>query len=303
VYRRDGNMKALRFLATAVVGVALVPLGAGAASAMPPDNDDPGAPVVMNLGDRVEQDTTEATTSTGDDALNVNCGAPATKAAVWYTYSPGASRKVLMDTSDSDYSAGVMVFEGTPTADSLLTCGPGAAGWSARAGTTYYVMAFSDTDVNGGHLVLTLRGVPTPHAHVTLATRGVAFHGGAARLHGTYSCNHEASPSIVDPHLVQRAGRLKIQADSSTGIRCDGTRHHWSVRLVSPVGTYARGPAVARVDIVVCGLLECHLDKAKRHVHLAWAPRSHGQRTVHRATPPADRPQPILSRHRHWPSS
>ena len=24
---------------------------------------------------------------------------------------------------------------------------------------------------------------------------------------------------------------------------------------------------------------------------------------VHRATPPADRPQPILSRHRHWPSS
>jgi len=164
-------------------------------------------------------------------------------------------------------------------------------------------MAFSDTDVNGGHLVLTLHAVPTPHAHVTVATRGVAFHGGAARLHGTYSCNHEASPSIVDPHLVQRAGRLKIQADSSTGIRCDGTRHHWSVRLVSPVGTYARGPAVARVDIVVCGLLECHLDKAKRHVHLAWAPRSHGQRTVHRATPPADRPQPILSRHRHWPSS
>jgi hypothetical protein len=36
VYRRDGNMKALRFLATAVLGVALVPLGAGAASAEPP---------------------------------------------------------------------------------------------------------------------------------------------------------------------------------------------------------------------------------------------------------------------------
>ena len=97
MYRRDGNMKALRFLATAVLGVALVPLGAGAASAEPPDNDDPGAPVLMKLGDRVEQDTSEATTSAADDALNVNCGAPATKASVWYTYSPGASRKVLIN--------------------------------------------------------------------------------------------------------------------------------------------------------------------------------------------------------------
>ena len=65
-----------------------------------------------------------------------------------------------------------MVFDGTPTADSLIACGPGEVGLRARAGRTYYVMAFSDTDVNGGNLVLTLQNAPTPRVHVSLAKRG-----------------------------------------------------------------------------------------------------------------------------------
>jgi len=95
-------MRTPRFFLPAMLAAALVPLSSGPASAAPPGNDEPAGAVALHLGDRVEQDTTQATTNAGDDALNANCGAPATKASVWYTYSPGASRKVLMDTSDSD---------------------------------------------------------------------------------------------------------------------------------------------------------------------------------------------------------
>jgi hypothetical protein len=284
-------------------GVALVPLSAGAASAAPPDNDEPAGAVVLHLGDRVEQDTSEATTNAADDALNANCGAPATNASVWYQYSPSAAAKVVLDTTASSYTAGLMIFKGTPTADSLIACGPGAVGLRAQAGQTYYVMAFSDTEVNGGDLVLTLKNAPTPRVHVAVAKQGVAFHGGAARVHGTYSCTHDESFSELDVHLFQLAGRLKIQADSGTNIRCDGKRHHWSVRLVSPVGTYARGSAVARVAIISCGFIECRQHRVKRHIHLAWAASPHRQGVAQPSIARTERPRPLLSRQTHWPSS
>lgn len=296
-------MRAPRFFLPAMLAAALVPLAAGPASAAPPGNDEPGGAVALHLGDRVELDTTQATTNAGDDALNANCGAPATNASVWYTYSPSVKRNVVLDTSDSNYSAGLMVFNGTPTADSLVTCGPGAVGLRARAGKTYYVMAFSDTDVIGGDLVLTLQNAPTPRVHVTLAKHGVAFHGGAAKLHGTYKCTHAESFAEVDAHLLQRAGRLKIQADSGTGISCDGLRHHWSTRLVSPVGTYAKGDGVAKVSIISCGLLQCRQDRAKRHVHLTWAPKPHRQWMAHPTTARTGHPRPLMARQKHWPSN
>jgi hypothetical protein len=284
--------------------VALVPLAAGAASAAPPGNDEAAGAVLIHLGDRVEQDTTGATTNAGDDALNANCGAPATNASVWYQYSPVVNHKVLLDVSESSYSAGLMVFRGTPTADSLIACGPGTVGIRARAGNTYYIMAFSDTDVIGGNLVLSLKNAPAPRVHATVAKRGLAFLGaaGAARIHGTYSCRHGENVAAVDARLLQRAGRLKIQAESGTRITCDGNRHHWSVRLVSPVGTYVAGRAVAKVTIFACGFLECRHATIKRHIHLAWASGSHRQWMTHPTAAPTLRLRPMLSRQRHWPS-
>jgi hypothetical protein len=296
-------MRAPRFFLPAILAAASVPLSAGPASAAPPGNDESAGAVVLHLGDRVEQDTTEATTNAGDDALNLYCGAPATNASVWYTYSPSVRRKVVLDTTDSSYTAGLMVFDGTPTADSLITCGPGAVGLRARAGKTYYVMAFSDTDANGGDLVLALQNAPTPHVHVTLAKRGLAFHGGAAELHGTYSCTHADSFAFVNAHLLQRAGRLKIQADSGTRIRCNGKRHRWSTRLVSPVGTYVRGEGVGKAKIIACGLLECRQDKDKRHVHLAWASKPHRQWMAHPTTARTELRRPLMEWQGHWPSN
>src|SRR5262249_41190032 len=161
--------------------VALGPLAAGAANAAAPSNDESTGAEVVHLGDTVNEDTTQATTNAGDDTLNQDCGAPATNASVWFKYTPGQKRNVALDTTASDYSSGLMVFDGTPTADSLVTCGPGEVGLRARAGHTYYIMAFSDTDVIGGNLVLSLVNAPTPKVHVSVAKHGLAFHSGAAQ--------------------------------------------------------------------------------------------------------------------------
>lgn len=296
-------MRALGVLGSTMLAVGLVPFITAPASAAPPGNDEPQGAVVLHLGDRVVQDTSEATTTAQDAALNANCGAPATNASVWYTYSPGVDRTVLLDLSASDYSTGVLVSRGTPTADSFVTCGPGVVPLRARAGKTYYIMVFSDTDVNGGRLVLSLKKAPPPpRVHVTVAKRGVAFRGGAgaARLHGTYSCKHGQFARLSGT-LHQRAGRLKIRAELGKRIQCDGRHHHWSALMISPVGTYVRGHARAKIQIIACGIVVCRHDEARRHIHLAWAPRSQPQRWVQPSTTRMGRPRPLIERQRYWP--
>jgi len=294
-------MRVRRLLTSTIVAVALVPLATGPAEAAPPDNDEATGAITVRLGSTVDQDTTEATTNAGDDALNEACGAPLTNASVWYKYTPRVDRTVAFDAGESGYSAGLMVFKGTPTVDSLRTCGPQGAGLRVKAGKTYYVMAFSDTEVNGGTLVLSLKNAPPPVVHVSLAKHGLAYRGGAARLHGTYKCKHGDSFAAVVPHLFQRAGRLKIQGESEKGIRCNGKRHHWSAKVISPVGLYARGRGMAKVRIVACGFLQCKTASVRRHVHLSWAPGRHRTRPEQPTTALAQHPRAPFARSAHWP--
>jgi len=275
-------------------------MAAAPASAAPPGNDEPQGAVVLHLGDRVVQDTSEATTNRQDSRRNANCGAPATTASVWYKYSPRVDRRVRLDVTASDYTSGALVFAGTPTAGSLVACGPGVVALRARAGRTYNIMVISDTDVNGGRLVLRLRkALPPPRVQVSVARRGVAFRGGAARIHGSYLCRR-AEFAELGGTLFQRAGRLKIQSEFGKGLRCNGIRHQWSARLVSPFATYARGHALARVRIIACGAFECRRDRARRHIHLAQAAASPPQRSVEPSNTRIERPLPLFERQRHW---
>lgn len=293
-----------RLFIAAIFAVALVPLGAGAASAAVPDNDEATGARVLLVGEHVTQDTSEATTNPGDDALNANCGAPATANSVWYQFTPGLDRNVAIDVSPSDYSAGLLVFQGTPTADSLVACGPEVVGLPVQAGTTYFVMAFEDTGVDPDgprNLDLTVRTAPTPVVHVAVAKGGVAYHRGAAKIHGTYSCRH-ADFAGIDVHLLQVAGRLKIQGGGGTGgATCDGTRHRWSARVVSSWGTYARGYAVARASIFACGFVECSTATVKRRVHLGWA--SGSGRWMGHPTSGLTVPGATVPTQTRWPSS
>ncbi len=194
-------------LAVTVGLVAAMTALPGSAQAAPPSNDTiPGA-VALALNETVTQDTTEATTDQTDADLNTDsgCGAPFTNASVWYTYTPAADGAVLLDMSESDYSGGFLVFEGTPTADSLITCGPTLAGIEGATGTTYTIMVISDTEVNGGNLVLTASDAPpAPRLRVHLARRG-HFDRGDARIHGTYKCQNAEFGGIFTPDLP--AGR------------------------------------------------------------------------------------------------
>jgi hypothetical protein len=293
-------MRIRRLLTSTIVAVALVPLATGPAEAAPPDNDDASGALTVTLGARVTQDTTEATTDAGDDALNESCGAPFTNASVWYEYTADVDRKVAFDASESGYSAGLMVFKGTPSADSLRTCGPGTVGLKVRAGKTYYVMVFSDTETNGGSMVLRVRNAPSPKMHVTVARHGVAFHGGAARVHGTYRCKN-ADFAFIDAVIRQRAGRLKIRGEGDVDARCNGKTHRWSARVVSPVGTYARGKAKVKVTLFGCGLIDCRHDQASHDLRLAWGKGKGGGSTASPSERVA-RPQPAAWSGRHWPT-
>src|SRR4029077_11902238 len=171
--RTEGDgMRTLRLLVPPMLTAGLLTLAAAPASAAPPGNDEPQGAVVLHLGDRVVQNTSEATTNAQDEALNANCGAPATNASVWYKYSPHVDRNVVLDATASSYSSGMLVFKGTPTARSLVTCGPGSVVLRARAGKTYNIMVISDTNVNGGKLVLMLKKAPPPpRVHVSVGGR------------------------------------------------------------------------------------------------------------------------------------
>jgi hypothetical protein len=295
-------MRTLRLSMAAIVAVALIPLAAASASAAPPANDEVAGAVALSLGDRVVQDTSEATTNAGDDALNADCGAPATNGSVWYKYTPSVNRPFVLDQTASDFEGGFLVFEGTPTAESLLTCGPGMVAVNGQEGTTYNIMAIS-TDAAGGRLVLSLKNPPpAPNVNVTIAKRGKAYRGGAARIHGHYYCRNGDFAGLFGS-LTQRAGRLKIPAEFGRGIRCDGQRHAWSVRLVSRIGTYARGPARARVTIEACGVIECNSDTAKRRIRLVWAKR-HGASSLQPSTNRIEgQLRPLIDRQGIWPGS
>jgi hypothetical protein len=181
-----------------------------------------------------------------------------------------------------------------------VACGPGLVGLRARLGTTYSVMAFSDTGTNGGRLVLSLeKAPPEPRVNVSVAPRGLVFRGGAARLNGTYSCRN-GDFAALDVGLFQRAGRLKVRGRFVSEIRCDGQRRRWSARVVSPVGTYARGHASARIAIVACGMITCTRDRATRKVRLAWGTGPDRRPSVGLPATGAQRPRPLVEMWGHW---
>jgi hypothetical protein len=295
-------MRALRILVASISAVALLPLLALPASAAPPANDEVGGAVPLKVGDRVVQDTTQATTTPEDAALNEACGAPVTNASVWYSFTPAVNRKVVLDMTASDYSGGFLLFEGTPSVDSLTDCSEGVLGLEARAGTTYNIMVISDTEANGGKLVLSLKKAPPPpRVRVTLAKRGVVLRGpaGAARLHGTYFCAHGDFSELFG-NLFQRAGRLKITGFLGKSLRCDGRRHAWKARAVSDFATFARGRARARVSISACGFFECRGDTARHRVRLAGP----GGGARLRSMPDARHfvhPRPLVTSQDRWP--
>ena len=109
-------MRAPRLLVALAAAALLAPLGATTASAAPTNDTVAGATAITSLPKTITQDTTRATTDSVDAQLNELCGAPATNGSVWFTYTDTTGTGLLVDLSESSFSAGVAIVAGDPTA-------------------------------------------------------------------------------------------------------------------------------------------------------------------------------------------
>jgi len=276
--RRSSSLgrRAGRALAAGAIGVLAAGVTVAPAWAAAPANDEVAGAVAVSLGDHITLDTTEATTTAADAALNTDsdCGAPATDASVWYSYTAAADGGVVLDASSSDYSAGFMLFEGTPTADSFLGCGPQTAGFGTTAGTTYTVMVFDDgldeNPANGGNLVLDVNEAPPPPTvDVTVDPRAKVDKAGTAWVTGSYTCT-DGDFIELDGELHQNVGRLTINGfgfifDEGT---CDGAPHTFTMPITGENGKFAGGKAASIVFSFACGAFECADGYAEQRIQL-----------------------------------
>jgi Family of unknown function (DUF6299) len=233
------------------------------AFAAPPANDVIGGAVAASIGFSQVLDTTEATTDADDAQLNLDCGAPATDASVWYTFTSTSDTGVVVDVSQSSYSAGVLVGVGSPGSLDLVACGPGTVGFLAEANTTYFVLAIDDQldgSGNGGTLNISFNEAPPPPSvELTVDPVGrVNGQTGTATLTGTYTCTNGDFIDIFGD-MVQTVGRASVTGffevfDEGT---CDGTEHEWVVTVFPDRGKFAGGKTATVTFAFSCGPFEC----------------------------------------------
>jgi len=261
-------------VASIVVGAVLV--GAGPAYAAAPANDTfPGAIAISSVPFSTTLDTSEATTDADDVNANVNCGAPATDASVWYSFAPAADGAIVVDVSASSYTAGVLVVTGAPGMFQIIACGPGAVAFPTTAGTTYYLLMIDDQldgGGNGGTLVVNVvEAPPPPTIQATVdATASFDSRTGSATAHGTITCTGVVEFAFVDVELHQRVGRGEVVGVGAVEVTCDGTTRPWSVEVFPIFGSkFAGGKAASLTLAVACGPFECGISFQEHIVQLS----------------------------------
>ncbi|HEV2906684.1 MAG TPA: hypothetical protein VGZ50_05155 [Actinomycetota bacterium] len=254
--------RSTRLVLAMALAVGAVGISAPAALAAPPGNDTFGGATAATLGFSEVIDTTEATTDADDTQLNSSCGAPATDASVWYAFT-GSDTGVVVDVSQSDYSAGVLVGVGSQGNLQLEACGPGAVGFFASAGTTYYVLAIDDQfdgGGNGGSLNISFNEAPPPPTVELTVNRIGKFNSrtGVATISGTYTCeNADFIEVFVDAR--QKVGRFTVVGfgDFFDFGTCDGESHAWSTDVFPDNGKFAGGKTMTLAFSFACGPFEC----------------------------------------------
>ena len=265
--------RSFSILVTMALASGMVLATGPAALAAAPGNDTFSGATTATIGFSEVLDTTQATTDSDDAQLNASCGAPATDASVWYAID-GTDAGVVVDVSQSDYSAGVLVGVGTQGNLDTVTCGPGAVAFFADSGTTYYVLAIDDQQDgsgNGGSLNISFNAVPPPPTvDITLNKVGrVNAKTGVVTISGTYTCTDgDFIDVLIDSR--QRAGRVFVTGsgeffDFGT---CDGASHDWSAQIFGDNGRFVGGKAMTVSFAFSCGPFECGEGFAEQTVRL-----------------------------------
>jgi hypothetical protein len=242
------------FVSAATAAGALVTAQPAAAAV---SNDTAGtATVIASVPFSQTVDTTSATTDATDAALNANCGAPATNASVWYAYTAPADGALLIDVSQSSYSAGVITATGSPGSLTLQDCGPGTVASAVSAGQTLYIMAFSDqVGSSGGTLKITVDNAPPPpDLAVTVNGTGTVDRYGVATISGSMTCS---GGDFVDLEvdLTQAVGRFSISGSGYTEVPCANQK--WSVQVAAYNGKFAGGKSASATFSFACGAVFC----------------------------------------------
>lgn len=265
-----------RLVGTLCAAGSLLVLAASPALAAAPSNDTfAGAAAIGAVPFSTSLDTTEATTDADDVSANTDCGAPATDASVWYSFTPSVDGGIVADVSSSSYSAGAIVVTGTPGSFVLETCGPGAVAFFAAAGTTYYLLLFDDQldgSGSGGVLNLIVDEIPPPPSIDVTVDPRASFnsHTGQATVSGTAVCSGEALFGFVDVELSQKVGRVAtIRGFGSIDVLCDGAPHPWSVIIAPDSGEFRGGKGASVTFALACGVFECGIDFEERNVQLS----------------------------------
>jgi hypothetical protein len=245
------------------LAVGVLALSPPAALAAAPGNDTFTGATPVAIGFSEVLDTTEATTDADDAQLNSTCGAPATDASVWYTFTAASDTAVVVDVSKSNYSAGVLVGMGTQGALVTVVCGPGSVGFIATAGTTYYVLAIDDQfdgGGNGGLLSISFNEAPPPPTvNITVNPLGrVNARTGIATISGTYTCTN-GDFLAVNGEARQSVGRFTVVGnffffDSGT---CDGAPRTWAADVFPQNGKFAGGKTLTVTFAFSSGPFQC----------------------------------------------
>src|SRR5712691_1988781 len=218
-----------------------------------PANDDPGGAVaITTVPSTITQNTSDATTSAEETALNAFCGAPTLAQGVWFQFTPTVSEDLAADVTGSDYSAGILVLTGSPGNFTPILCGPGRVTGPVTAGQTYYLLIFGDgflTAATSGNLVLRVSpAIPAPTITVTINPRGTVDKTGNANISGTVTCSSTDGSGIVFDvfgSLRQTVGRIFVDGsfDELLFSACDGTPVNWTALVFGFNGKFAGGKA------------------------------------------------------------
>jgi hypothetical protein len=246
-------------------------LTGGVAIAAPTNDTYPNRTVIGSVPFAETVDTTTATTDSDDVEINAICGAPRTDASVWYSYTPAVDGAIIIDVSDSTYSAGVLVATGGPGAWTIQTCGPGAVSLPTVAGQTYTILAIDDQydgGGNGGTLQISVtEAPPPPKIDVTIDPYAhLNPQAGSATVVGTVTCTGQAEFAFLQTLLVQRVGRFTIIGYGYSDVVCDGVTHPWSAEVVSENGKFSGGKAADATIAIACGMIMCSFDYEQRQV-------------------------------------
>ena len=192
-------------------------VGAPAAAAPPSNDTVMGATPIGGLPFFNEVDTSEATTDQAElDAIAPCAGVPAVERAVWYVAQVTTdAAAVRTDVSGSDYSAGIAVFVGEPTAAGFVACAPGSIQGPVSSGQTLYLMVFGDTVGDpGSTLRISIEAVELPTVEVTIDGVGaVDAKTGVAQVSGTVTCTGDVAFVDVSGTLRQRPDSLRAGPD------------------------------------------------------------------------------------------